>query len=73
MRPSERRDVCQKVWRAIQPGATAACDGLPEMLGVPEDDDGGEQIEACNAEVLPFGCAVADFALAADAEGVFRA
>ena len=42
------------------------------MLGVPVDDDGGEQVEACHAEVLPFCCAVADFALAADAEGVFQ-
>lgn len=47
----------------------AACDSLPEMFGVPVDDDGGEQIEACHSEVLPFGGPVADFALAADAEG----
>ncbi len=42
------------------------------MLGVPVDDDGGEQVEACHAEVLSFTGAVADFALAADAQGVFQ-
>ena len=62
----------QKVWRTVETGAAAAGDGLPEMLGVPVDDDGGEQIEACHAEVLAFGCAVADFTLATDAEGVFQ-
>jgi hypothetical protein len=42
------------------------------MLCVPVDDDGGEQIEACHAEVLPFGGPVANFTLAADAEGVLE-
>jgi hypothetical protein len=64
--------VSQKVGRTVETGAAAACDGLPEMLGVPVDDDGGEQVEACHAEVLAFGCSVADFTLAADAEGVFQ-
>ena len=45
---------------------------MPEMLGVPINDDRGEQIEAGHAEVLPFGGSVADFALAADAQGVFQ-
>ena len=36
------------------------------------DDDGGEEVEACHAEVLTFGGAVADFTLATDAEGVFQ-
>jgi hypothetical protein len=39
------------------------------MLGVPVNDDGGEQVQACHAEVLTLGCAVADFALAPDAQG----
>jgi hypothetical protein len=64
--------VSQKVGRTVETGAAAACDGLPEMLGVPVDDDGGEQIEACHSEVLPFCRPVADFALATYAEGVFQ-
>ena len=42
------------------------------MFAVPVDDDGGEEVEACHAEVLTFGGAVADFTLATDAEGVFQ-
>lgn len=72
MGPSEGRDVSQKVGLTVETGAAAACDGLAEMLGVPVDDSGGEQVEACHAEVLTFGGSVADFALAADAEDVFQ-
>ena len=67
MRPSEGRGVRQKIGWAIQSFAFSVVDGLAEVLGVPVDDDGGEQIEACHAEVLPFGGPVADFPLAADA------
>ena len=59
--------MSQKAGRTVETGAVAACDCLPAMFGVPVDDDGGEQIEACHAEVLPFGGPVADFPLAADA------
>lgn len=45
---------------------------MAEMLGVPIDNDRGEQVEACHPEVLAFGGSVADFALATDAEGVFQ-
>ena len=45
---------------------------MPEMLGVPIDDDRGEQVEPGHAELLPFGGPVADFTLAADAQGVFQ-
>lgn len=64
--------MSQKAGRAVETGAAAACNGLPEMLGVPVDYDGGEQIEACHAEVLPFGRPVADFTLATDAERVLE-
>jgi hypothetical protein len=40
MCPSERRDVAQELWRAVKPGAFSCRNGLPEMLGVPVDDDG---------------------------------
>ena len=55
MRPSEGRGMRQKIGRAIQSLAFSVVDGLTEMLGVPVDDDGGEQIEAVHAEVLAFG------------------
>ena len=71
MRPSEGRGVRQKIGWTVQSLAFSPVDGLAEVFGVPVDDDGGEQIEACHAEVLAFGGAVADFTLAADAQGVF--
>ena len=71
MRPSEGRGVRQKIGWAIQSLAFSVVDGLAEVFGVPVDDDGGEQIEAGHAEVLAFCGAVADFTLAADAQGVF--
>jgi hypothetical protein len=57
---------------AIQPGPLPRGDGLTELLGVPVDDDCGQQVQACHAEALTFGGAIADFALAADAQGVFQ-
>ena len=51
--------MSQKAGRTVETGAVAACDCLPEMFGVPVDDDGGEQIEACHTEVLAFGGGVA--------------
>ena len=72
MRPSEGRGVRQKIGRAVQTLAFSVVDGLAEVFGVPVGDDGGEQIEAGHAEVLAFGGAVADFTLAADAQGVFQ-
>ena len=42
------------------------------MLGVPIDDDRGEQVETCHAEVLTFGGSVTDFTLSTDAQGVFQ-
>ena len=43
-----------------------------KMLGVPIDDDGSEQVQPGHTEMLPFGCSVADFALAADTQGVLE-
>lgn len=60
----------QKVGRAIQSIAAAACDSLTEVLGVPVNDDGGEQVQPSHSEMLSFGCSVADFALAANAQGI---
>jgi hypothetical protein len=62
----------QKVWCAIQSIAAAAIDCLPEVLGVPVDDDGGEQVETGHAVVLSLSGAIADFALASDPQSVFQ-
>ncbi len=72
MSPTERRDVRQQFGRTVQSIMFSLRDGVTEMLGVPVDDDGGQQVQACHAEVLTFGGAIADFALAADAQGVLE-
>lgn len=63
--------MCEQAWWTVESFTFSAGDGLAELLGVPIDYDGGEQIETCHAEVLAFGGAVADFTLAADAQSVF--
>jgi len=72
MCPSERRDVAQELWRAVKPGAFSCRNGLPEMLGVPVDDDGRQQVQPCHAVVLTFDGPIADFALPPDAQGVLE-
>lgn len=62
----------QKIERAVQTRAAAAGDGMTERVGVPVDDDSGEQVEPCHPEVLSFVGSVADFALAADAQDVLQ-
>jgi len=57
----------QQIWRQQFPIAILVCDDLTELHGVPEDDDGGEQIHAGNSVVLAFGGPVADFATAMEA------
>jgi hypothetical protein len=42
----------------------AAGESLTEVLGVPGNDDGSEQVQPCHPEMLPFTCPVADFTLA---------
>ena len=64
--------MSQKAGRTVETGAVAACDCLPEMFGVPVDDDRGEEVQPGHAEVLGFGGAVPDLALAADAESVLQ-
>ena len=43
-----------------------------KLLGVPIDDDGGEQVQPCDAEMLALSCTVADFALATDPQCVLQ-
>ncbi len=47
-------------------------DRFVEMGGIPVNDDGGEQVEPGHAAVLALARAVADFALAPDAECVLE-
>ena len=42
------------------------------MFGIPINDDGGEKVKACHAEVLALGGAIADFTLSSDTQGVFQ-
>ena len=62
----------QEAGRDVDAFAAAIGDGEAEMLGVPVDDDRGEEVQPGHAEVLAFGGAIADFTLAADAESVLR-
>ena len=62
MGPSERRDVGEKIDRAVEPGFASGSDGVTEMECVPVDHDGGEEIQAGHAVMLSLGGAVADFA-----------
>jgi hypothetical protein len=62
----------EKMVGGIQPFASSGFDGMAEVQGVPVDDDGGEQVESGDPVVLTLGGAVADLALAADAQGILQ-
>lgn len=62
----------QQVWGAIQSGSAAIRDCVTEVFGVPIDNGGGQEVQPSHAEVLTFGCPVADFALAADSQGILE-
>jgi len=62
----------QQMIRGIESFATPGLDSMAELQGVPVDDDGGEQVEARDPVVLAFGGAIADLALATDAQGVLQ-
>jgi hypothetical protein len=70
--PSKRGDVREEIGGAIQPDPLPRGHGLTEVLGVPVDDDGGEQVQPGHSEVLALGCSITDFTLAANAQGVFQ-
>ena len=42
------------------------------MFGVPVNDNGGKEVEASHAEMLPLGSTVADFTLPPDTQGVLE-
>ncbi len=64
--------MCQKLWIGVKSGAFSCRNGLPEMLGVPVDDDGGEQVQPWHAVVLTFDGPISDFTLATDAKCIFE-
>jgi hypothetical protein len=55
MRPSERRDVRQQLWRIVEASAFPLDHGVAKMGSIPIDDDGGEQDRPCDSAVLPNG------------------
>ena len=72
MCPSEGRDVGEKVCRGALALLFSFGGGLTEVEGVPMDHDGCKQVQASHAVMLPFSGAVADFALATDAQRIFK-
>lgn len=42
------------------------------MLGVPVNDDSGEQVQPGHPEMLSFSCSVANFTLATNAQGILE-
>ena len=62
----------QKFGRHIESFASPFGDRVADVDSVPVDDDCGEQVEASNPVMLPFGGAVTDFALAADAQRILE-
>ena len=55
-----------------QAGMSSPSDRFAQPGGVPVDDDGGKQVEACHAVVPAFRAAIPDFSLTADAQGVLQ-
>lgn len=45
---------------------------MAQVLGIPIDNDSGQQVETCHAVVLALSAPITDFALAANAKGVFQ-
>jgi hypothetical protein len=56
----------------IQSCPLSLCHSVSERFGIPVNDDGGQQIEASDAEVLSLRGSVADFSLTPDPEGTFQ-
>ena len=56
----------EKMVGGIEPFSAPGLNGMAKVQGVPVDDDGGEQVEAGDAVMLPLCRTVADLALATD-------
>ena len=66
MFPSEWRNVPEKVLRNFDACALAFPDRVPNLVGVPEDDDRREQVQPRDPEVLGSGRPVPDLSLASE-------
>ena len=64
--------MCQELGDDGQAGVSSPGDCFAQPGGVPVDDDGGEQVEACHAVVLPLRGPIPDFSLASDAQGILQ-
>ena len=64
--------MCEKFRRAFETVALARGDRISELFRVPVNDDGSQQVQACDAEVLTLSGAVSDFTLTADAQGALE-
>ena len=62
----------QEIRRAIEPCFLPFRDCNAKLPGVPIDDNCGQQVQACNSEVLAFCRAVADFTLSPDPQGTLQ-
>jgi hypothetical protein len=61
----------QMIWH-IHPFASPDLDGMAEVQGVSVDDDGGEQVKPRDPVILALRGAIADFALSAEVQGIFK-
>ena len=59
-------EICAKSSGEQSTSFSPLSDSHPKLLGVPIDDDGGQQVQTRDAEVLTFSGAIADFALPPD-------
>ncbi len=57
----------------VEPFIPSIFDGTLEMCGIPVDDDCRKQIQPGDPVMLTFRGSIADFPLASNAQGVFRA
>ena len=60
------------IGRTVQAIMATLQHGFPKVLGVPVNDDGGEQVQPGHAEVLALGCSITDFPLAANAQRILE-
>ena len=64
--------MCQAFGIDRQAGASSLSYRLAQTESIPVDNDGGNQVELGHAVVWAFAGAIAEFALTADAQGVFQ-
>ena len=63
MCPTQRRDMRQEFGRTVESRFSPLRDIYPDLFGIPINDDGSQQVQTGDAEVLALRGAIADFAL----------